>query len=483
MALVVISLSATVDRLHEDLQTPFGTAIIQHRHPRSCTGNVSINREESANVWAKAADGGAAAEGPTAASRAAEFAAAALRRDLRGGGQNIRLDGSNMLRKGTSFNCREKATSGECEQFPWATQGEEQGTMTGCLIERSVMEKRGWSDSAIGRVPGEANEMDKVNTRSTKSSALMPGRLFGPVGTVDSNLVVNACGLSGTHKSDPGSNTRYQDRKKENDPFLCLVFVILLDFLLVIPNLIIRKMYRTLSILMRKFVLNVWETEALVETRHSGTERQKKIVINLGILILVDGTWAAVVQALYHGYNSTPHKSVQQKHVASACAMIPMEDSRWNLMIEHRTWQRKHEVMAIRYQMEVVWQSNRRGLSDIHVPRTRTPVTQLQNFQGPLKSTQSKFGAAVPTPSEPSPQSPKKAASTKRHGPSSPKRARLRPAEAKRAVYAPDYDADDEKILSARIEPRQAIPDPDANVFLNNGMDVDTEFTPRSIQK
>ncbi|KAF8525487.1 hypothetical protein BU17DRAFT_62640 [Hysterangium stoloniferum] len=273
MALVVISLSATVDRLHEDLQTPFGTAIIQHQPPRSCTGNVSINREESANVWAKAADGGAAAEGPTAASRAAEFAAAALRRDLRGGGQNIRLDGSNMLRKGTSFNCREKATSDECEQFPWATQGEEQGTMTGCLIERSVMEKRGWSDSAIGRVPGEANEMDKVNTRSTKSSALalMPGRLFGPVGTVDSSiikpklsihhLVVNACGLSGTHKSDPGWNTRYQDRKKENDPFLCLVFVILLDFLLVIPNLIIRKMYRTLSILMRKFVLNVWETQ------------------------------------------------------------------------------------------------------------------------------------------------------------------------------------------------------------------------------
>ncbi|KAF8514577.1 hypothetical protein BU17DRAFT_68344 [Hysterangium stoloniferum] len=142
MAPVVISLSATVSRIHEDLQTPFGTAIIQHRPPHSFTGNVSTNREESANVWAKAADGSAAAEGPTAASRAAEFAAAALRRDLReagrkkgcrdvretihdGGGSlgavvilervsvwflisanatawlaEIRLDGSDMLRKG-----------------------------------------------------------------------------------------------------------------------------------------------------------------------------------------------------------------------------------------------------------------------------------------------------------------------------------------------------------------------------------------------
>ncbi|KAF8513830.1 hypothetical protein BU17DRAFT_68626 [Hysterangium stoloniferum] len=114
-----------------------------------------------------------------------------------------------------------------------------------------------------------------------------------------------------------------------------------------------------------------------------------------------------------------------------------------------------------------------------------TPLAQLQNFQGPVKLTQSKIGAVVPTPSEPSPQLPKKAASTKRHSPSPPKRARLRPAEAKRAVYAPDYDADDEKILSARIEPRHAMQtDPDANVFLDNGMDVDTEFTPRStIQK
>ncbi|KAF8514565.1 hypothetical protein BU17DRAFT_94429 [Hysterangium stoloniferum] len=93
-----------------------------------------------------------------------------------------------------------------------------------------------------------------------------------------------------------------------------------------------------------------------------------------------------------------------------------------------------------------------------------TPLTQLQNLQGPLKSTQSKFGAVVPTPSEPSPQLPKKAASTKRHGPSPPKRARLRPAEAKRAVASPGH----------------ADPDPDANVFLDNGMDVDTEFTPRS---
>ncbi|KAF8513836.1 hypothetical protein BU17DRAFT_68629 [Hysterangium stoloniferum] len=91
MAPVVISLSATVNRIHEDLQPPFGTAIIQHRPPRSCTSNVSTNREESANVRAKAADGGAAAEGPTAASQAAEFAAAVLRRDLRGGGQNVRL--------------------------------------------------------------------------------------------------------------------------------------------------------------------------------------------------------------------------------------------------------------------------------------------------------------------------------------------------------------------------------------------------------
>ncbi|KAF8525478.1 hypothetical protein BU17DRAFT_62632 [Hysterangium stoloniferum] len=88
------------------------------------------------------------------------------------------------------------------------------------------------------------------------------------------------------------------------------------------------------------------------------------------------------------------------------------------------------------------------------------------NLKGPLKSTQSKFGAVVPTPSEPSPQLPKKAASTKRHGPSPPKRARLRPADAKRAVASPGHADPD--------------PDPDANVFLDNGMDVDTEITPRS---
>ncbi|KAF8525475.1 hypothetical protein BU17DRAFT_83655 [Hysterangium stoloniferum] len=93
-----------------------------------------------------------------------------------------------------------------------------------------------------------------------------------------------------------------------------------------------------------------------------------------------------------------------------------------------------------------------------------TPLSQFQNSQGPLKSTRSKFGAVVPTPSEPSSQLPKKAASTKRHGPLPPTRARLRPAEAKRASLA--------------------MPCPDANVFLDNGMDVDTEFTPRStIQK
>ncbi|KAF8513835.1 hypothetical protein BU17DRAFT_95002 [Hysterangium stoloniferum] len=58
------------------------------------------------------------------------------------------------------------------------------------------------------------------------------------------------------------------------------------------------------------------------------------------------------------------------------------------------------------------------------------PFGQFQNFQGPVKSTQLKIGAVVPTP----------------------------PAEARRAVYAPDCDADDEKILSARIEPRYAMP-------------------------
>ncbi|KAF8512358.1 hypothetical protein BU17DRAFT_69247 [Hysterangium stoloniferum] len=90
-----------------------------------------------------------------------------------------------------------------------------------------------------------------------------------------------------------------------------------------------------------------------------------------------------------------------------------------------------------------------------------TPLAQLQNLQGLLKSTQSKIGAVVPTPSAPSPQLPKKAASTKRHG---PKPARLGPAEAKRAVASPCH----------------ADPDPDANVFLDNGMDVDRAFTPRS---
>ncbi|KAF8510718.1 hypothetical protein BU17DRAFT_97811 [Hysterangium stoloniferum] len=89
------------------------------------------------------------------------------------------------------------------------------------------------------------------------------------------------------------------------------------------------------------------------------------------------------------------------------------------------------------------------------------PLAQLQNLQGPLKSTQSKIGAVVPTPSEPSPQLPKKAASTKRHGPSPPN---LGPAEAKLALASPGH----------------ADPDPDANVFLDNGMDLDTEFTPRS---
>ncbi|KAF8514564.1 hypothetical protein BU17DRAFT_94428 [Hysterangium stoloniferum] len=86
-----------------------------------------------------------------------------------------------------------------------------------------------------------------------------------------------------------------------------------------------------------------------------------------------------------------------------------------------------------------------------------TPLAQLQNFQGPVKSTQSKIGAVVPTPSEPSSQLAKKAASIKRHGPSAPKRARLRPAEGKRAAYALDCDADDEKILLARIEPCHAM--------------------------
>ncbi|KAF8510720.1 hypothetical protein BU17DRAFT_97813 [Hysterangium stoloniferum] len=54
---------------------------------------------------------------------------------------------------------------------------------------------------------------------------------------------------------------------------------------------------------------------------------------------------------------------------------------------------------------------------------------------------------------EPSSQLPKKAASTKRHG-SAPKRARLS------AVSRPDSDDDDEKILSARIEPRHAMQTP-----------------------
>ncbi|KAF8510732.1 hypothetical protein BU17DRAFT_97844 [Hysterangium stoloniferum] len=78
--------------------------------------------------------------------------------------------------------------------------------------------------------------------------------------------------------------------------------------------------------------------------------------------------------------------------------------------------------------------------STSHAP---TPLAQLQNLQ------------------EPSPQLPKKAASTKRHGPSPPN---LGPAEAKLAVASPGH----------------ADPDPDANVFLDNGMDLDTEFTPRS---
>ncbi|KAF8525480.1 hypothetical protein BU17DRAFT_83663 [Hysterangium stoloniferum] len=99
-----------------------------------------------------------------------------------------------------------------------------------------------------------------------------------------------------------------------------------------------------------------------------------------------------------------------------------------------------------------------RGLSGIHV-RT-TPLAQLQNFQGPVKSTRSKIGAVVPTPSEPSSQLSKKAARTKRHGPSPPKRVRLRPAEAKRAAYALDCDADDENILSARIELRHTMQTP-----------------------
>ncbi|KAF8510721.1 hypothetical protein BU17DRAFT_97815 [Hysterangium stoloniferum] len=43
---------------------------------------------------------------------------------------------------------------------------------------------------------------------------------------------------------------------------------------------------------------------------------------------------------------------------------------------------------------------------------------------------------------------PKKAASTKRHGPLPPKPSRLSPAEAKRAAYVLDCDADDERILS-----------------------------------
>ncbi|KAF8513641.1 hypothetical protein BU17DRAFT_95165 [Hysterangium stoloniferum] len=73
-----------------------------------------------------------------------------------------------------------------------------------------------------------------------------------------------------------------------------------------------------------------------------------------------------------------------------------------------------------------------------------TPLAQLQNFQGPVKSTQSKIGAVVPTPSEPSSQLLKKA------------------AKGKCVAYSLDY------------------PDRYANVFLDDGMDVDTEFTPHS---
>ncbi|KAF8513833.1 hypothetical protein BU17DRAFT_94999 [Hysterangium stoloniferum] len=89
-----------------------------------------------------------------------------------------------------------------------------------------------------------------------------------------------------------------------------------------------------------------------------------------------------------------------------------------------------------------------------------TPLAELQNFQGPLKSSQSKIGAVVPTPSEPSSQLPKRAESTMRHVLSPPKRARLRPAEGKCAAYALDCDADDEKILLARIESRHAMQTP-----------------------
>ncbi|KAF8500596.1 hypothetical protein BU17DRAFT_72078 [Hysterangium stoloniferum] len=111
-----------------------------------------------------------------------------------------------------------------------------------------------------------------------------------------------------------------------------------------------------------------------------------------------------------------------------------------------------------------------------------TPLAPLQNLQGPLKPSQSKIGAVVPTPSKPSPQPPKKAATTKHHGPSPPKRARLSPAEANRAAYTPDCDADDEKdpIGTNGTLPWHADPDPDENVFLDDRMDVDAEYTPRS---
>ncbi|KAF8525466.1 hypothetical protein BU17DRAFT_83635 [Hysterangium stoloniferum] len=74
---------------------------------------------------------------------------------------------------------------------------------------------------------------------------------------------------------------------------------------------------------------------------------------------------------------------------------------------------------------------------------TPTPLGQLQNLQGPVKSTQLKIGAVAPTPSE----------QNHLHNP----------------------------IGANRASPSHADPDPDANMFLDDGIDVDTEFTPRSV--
>ncbi|KAF8514585.1 hypothetical protein BU17DRAFT_68352 [Hysterangium stoloniferum] len=83
-----------------------------------------------------------------------------------------------------------------------------------------------------------------------------------------------------------------------------------------------------------------------------------------------------------------------------------------------------------------------RGLSSIHILRTH-PLGQPQNLKGPVKSTQLKIGAVVPTPSE---------------------QNHLHSTEE-----------------GCKASPCHADHDPDANVFLDDGMDVDTEFTPCSV--